>query len=110
MFVTKLRMWTATVRNLHFRNLFSWAGALFIYYPFIILGSILRPLGRSHLIPIYESYHGKTLERIRQDVYDRFFTRIEQRFTKKDIMTLKDTFSNVIVSDQLPYWHFLLKR
>jgi len=110
MLATRLRLRTAAVRNFHFRNLFSWAGALFIYFPFIILGSILRPLGMSHLIPLYESYHGKTLKRIRQDVYDRFFTRIEQRFTKEEIMTLKDTFSNVIVSDQLPYWHFLLER
>jgi SAM-dependent methyltransferase len=110
MLATRLRLRTASVRNSHFRNLFSWAGALFIYFPFIILGSILRPLGGSHLIPLYESYHGKTLKRIRQDVYDRFFTRIEQRFTKKEIMALKDTFSNVIVSNQLPYWHFLLKR
>jgi len=110
MFASMLRMQTASVRNSHFRKFFSWAGVLFIYYPFIILGSILRPLGRSHLTPLYESYHGKTLKRIRQDVYDRFFTRIEQRFTKKEIMTLKDTFSNVIVSNQLPYWHFLLKR
>jgi len=110
MFATRLRLQTASVRNSHFRNLFSWAGVLFIYYPFIILGSILRPLGKSQLVPLYEAYHGKTLERIRQDVYDRFFTRIEQRFTKKEIMTLKDTFSNVIVSNQLPYWHFLLQR
>jgi len=110
MLATRLRMRTASVRNSHFRNLFSLAGVLFIYYPFIILGSILGSLGMSHLIPLYESYHGKTLERIRQDVYDRFFTGIEQRFTKKEIMTLKDTFSNVIVSNQLPYWHFLLKR
>jgi len=110
MFATRLRLQTASVRNSHFRNLFSWAGVLFIYYPFIIFGSILRPLGKSQLVPLYEAYHGKTLERIRQDVYDRFFTRIEQRFTKKEIMTLKDTFSNVIVSNQLPYWHFLLQR
>jgi SAM-dependent methyltransferase len=110
MLATRLRLRTASVRNSHFRNLFSWAGALFIYFPFIILGSILRPLGGGHLIPLYESYHGKTLKRIRQDVYDRFFTRIEQRFTKKEIMALKNTFSNVIVSNQLPYWHFLLKR
>jgi SAM-dependent methyltransferase len=110
MFATRLRLQTASVKNFHFRNFFSWAGVLLIYYPFIILGSILRPLGRSHLIPLYESYRGKTLERIRQDVYDRFFTRIEQRFTREEIMTLKDTFSNVIVSNQLPYWHFLVKR
>jgi len=110
MFATRLRLQVASVKNSHFRNLFSWVGVLLIYYPFIILGSILCPLGRSHLIPLYESYHGKTLERIRQDVYDRFFTRIEQRFTREEIMTLKDTFSNVIVSNQLPYWHFLVKR
>ena len=110
MLATRLRLRTGSIRNSIFRNIFSWFGVLFFYLPFIILGSILRPLGRSHLIPLYEAYHGKTLERIRQDVYDRFFTRIEQRFTKKEIMTLKDTFSNVIVSNQLPYWHFLVKR
>jgi hypothetical protein len=110
MLATRLRLRTASIRNSKFRNIFSWVGVFFFYLPFIILGSILRPLGRSHLIPLYESYHGKTLKRIRQDVYDRFFTRIEQRFTKKEIMALKDTFSNVIVSNQLPYWHFLLKR
>jgi len=110
MFATRLRLKAASVKNSHFRNLFSWAGVLFIYYPFIILGSILRHLGGSHLVPLYESYHDKTLERIRQDVYDRFFTRIEQRFTREEIITLKDTFSSVIVSNQLPYWHFLVKR
>jgi len=110
MLATRLRLWTASVRNSKFRNIFSWVGVLFFYLSFIILGSILRPLGKSHLVPLYESYHGKTLERIRQDVYDRFFTRIEQRFTREEIMTLKDTFSNVIVSNQLPYWHFLVKR
>jgi SAM-dependent methyltransferase len=110
MFATRLRLQVASVKNSHFRNLFSWAGVLLVYYPFIILGSIFRLLGRSHLIPLYESYHDKTLERIRQDVYDRFFTRIEQRFTREEIMTLKETFSNVIVSNQLPYWHFLVKR
>jgi SAM-dependent methyltransferase len=110
MLATSLRLGTASIRNSKFRNIFSWAGVLFFYLPFIILGSILRPLGKSQLVPLYEAYHGKTLERIRQDVYDRFFTRIEQRFTKKEIMTLKDAFSNVIVSNQLPYWHFLLKR
>jgi SAM-dependent methyltransferase len=110
MFATRIRLQAASVKNSHFRNLFSWIGVLFFYLPFILLGSILRSPGRSHLVPLYESYHSKTLERIRQDVYDRFFTRIEQRFTREEIMTLKDTFSNVIVSDHLPYWHFLLER
>jgi SAM-dependent methyltransferase len=68
MFATMLRLRTASVRNSHFRNLFSWAGVIFIYYPFVILGSILRPLGMSHLIPLYESYHSKTLSG-----FDRMF-------------------------------------
>ena len=61
MFATRLRLQAASVRNSHFRNLFCWAGVFFVYYPFIILGSIFRLLGRSHLIPLYESYHDKTL-------------------------------------------------
>ena len=81
---------------------FSIYHLLFLVQYYGLLGNLTFPL--------YESYHGKTLERIRQDVYDRFFTRIEQRFTREEIMTLKDTFSNVIVSNQLPYWHFLVKR
>ena len=50
------------------------------------------------------------LRRIEQDVYDRFFTRIEQRVTRREIETLRDTFGTVTVADGLPYWHFLCER
>ena len=68
------------------------------------------PIGFSKYVPLYESYNGKGMERIRQDVYDRFFTSIEQRFSKKQIMELRDTFSDVIISEQLPYWHFICEK
>jgi hypothetical protein len=71
---------------------------------------VLRPFGLSRLVPLYDFYRGKSFLRIRQDVYDRFFTRIEQRFTKRRILSLADTFREVSVSDRPPYWHFLCRR
>ena len=70
----------------------------------------MRPLGLASKVPLYDFYRGKSLRRIRQDVYDRFFTRIEQRFRKEEILALRDTFREVVVSDDPPYWHFLCRR
>jgi len=105
--VTALRLMTSKVRSPSFRTIFTWFAAFIFYLPFLALGKAVHPLGLSHHIPLYEAYQGKSLERIRQDVYDRFFTRIEQRFSKKQILALKDTFDEVTISNQLPYWHFL---
>lgn len=108
--VTRLRLTVATQRSALFREVFTWFGTIGIYLPLLALGTALRPIGLSHCIPLYEGYKGKSLNRIRQDVYDRFFTRIEQRFSKKQITTLDDTFSKVIISDKLPYWHFICQK
>jgi hypothetical protein len=50
------------------------------------------------------------VRRIQQDVYDRFFTRIEQRVSRAQINELRNDFTDVQISDALPYWHFLLIR
>ena len=72
---------------------------------------ILSMLGaHATKVPFYSIYGHMNLGRIRQDVYDRFFTRIEQRVSKKEILKLSDTFSEIIVSDGLPYWHFLCRK
>lgn len=102
-----MRRKVSKYRNPIFRAIFSWFVTITCYVPLILLGTVLQLLGISNRVPLYEAYHGKTLNRIRQDAYDRFFTTIEQRYTKKDIMELEDTFSEVIISDQLPYWHFV---
>ena len=96
--------------NPAFRTAFTWVAAFTLYLPLISLGAFLRPLGLSGKIPLYDFYHGKSLHRIRQDVYDRFFTSIEQRFSRQEILQLADTFEKVIVSDQLPLWHFLCEK
>lgn len=108
--VTKIRLLAAHIKNPTLRDILCFSGALGIYLPLVWLGSLLKPLGLSQYVPLYEGYHGKGLERIRQDVYDRFFTRIEQRVSKKEIMELEDAFKKITVSDQLPYWHFLCER
>ncbi|MCI0488597.1 MAG: class I SAM-dependent methyltransferase [Blastocatellia bacterium] len=108
--VTGLRRLVSRIRNPFFRLSFSWLTVVLVYLPLVCLGWILKPVGLAPFVPLYEGYHGKSLQGIRQDVYDRFFTRIEQRFSRKQILALKDTFNKVVVSDHLPYWHFLCQE
>ncbi|TEB09474.1 class I SAM-dependent methyltransferase [Pelotomaculum propionicicum] len=108
--VSMMRMPLSKARNPLFRNIFTWLAAAGIYMPLILLGKILKPVGLAKYIPLYEAYNGKSFKGICQDVYDRFFTRIEQRFSKTQINTLFDTFTGVTVSPQMPYWHFICKR
>jgi SAM-dependent methyltransferase len=100
----------SSIRSPRFRSTFSLFGAVAIYRPLVVLGSLLRPLGLGGAVPLYEVYRGKGLRRIQQDVYDRFFTRIEQRVSRAQIAELGRDFSEVRISDSLPYWHFLLGR
>lgn len=107
---TALRKTVTRIRNPFLRSSFTWLATILIYLPLIWLGKFSGLLGLSQFIPLYDGYNKKSTERISQDVYDRFFTRIEQRFSKKQILSLKDSFNEVTVSDRLPYWHFVCKR
>ncbi len=108
--VNLLRRAVCKTKNAAFRLAFTWIAMFLLYHPLIALGFVLRPFGLSKHVPLFQFYHDKSLERIRQDVYDRFFTHIEQRFSRAQIATLKDTFSKVTISDSLPVWHFLCER
>jgi SAM-dependent methyltransferase len=105
--VSGLRRLTSRVRGSRSREGFTWALTLSVYVPLLSIGRGLNVVGLARFVPLYETYNGKSLRRIRQDVYDRFFTRIEQRVTRASIVGLKDTFASVTVSPNLPYWHFL---
>ncbi|MFP4474771.1 MAG: class I SAM-dependent methyltransferase [Desulfatibacillaceae bacterium] len=104
-----VRRAASRVRSPVFRDLFTTAAARGLYMPFILLGKAAALLGLGNRVPLYEYYNDKSMQRIRQDVYDRFFTSIEQRFTKKEILALRDTFAEVVVSECQPYWHFLCR-
>ncbi|MBS4097411.1 MAG: class I SAM-dependent methyltransferase [Sulfuricella sp.] len=108
--VTAVRLVAARIRNPGFRSVFTLLGACCVYLPLVWFGRLLEPFGLARHVPLHEAYKGKSLGRIRQDVYDRFFTRIEQRFSRKQIATLKDSFSEVTISERWPYWHFLCRR
>jgi SAM-dependent methyltransferase len=108
--VTAARKFLARIRSPLFRTAFSFIGTVFVYLPLVLLGRLLDPLGLARYVPLYEFYRNKSFKRIRQDVYDRFFTRIEQRVTRAQILTLQSHFKSVTISDHLPYWHFLLVR
>jgi SAM-dependent methyltransferase len=108
--VTGIRLALSRTESKPLRSVLTWALMIGVYLPMISLGHAVRPLGLAGKIPLYDFYRGKSFLRIRQDVYDRFFTRIEQRFRKEEILALKDTFREVIVSGDPPYWHFLCRR
>jgi SAM-dependent methyltransferase len=105
--VTGIRFLTWRVRGARSRATIAWSLALTLYAPILALGRGLDLFRIGRFVPLYETYKGDNLRRIKQDVYDRFFTRIEQRVTKPSILRLRDTFSRVTISPNLPYWHFL---
>lgn len=81
-----------------------------VYRPMVGAGHLARKLGVDAPVPLYESYRGKSIDRIEQDAYDRFFTSIEQRVTREQIRAALPAQWNVRFSDNEPYWHFLVER
>ena len=107
--VTVLRLWLCKIENRKARRVMAKLLMFLLYVPLIGLGALLKPFGLSSHVPLYDSYHD-SLARLEQDVYDRFFTRIEQRVTRKEIQELRDTFSRVEFPGNYPYYHFLCER
>lgn len=80
--------------------------AAIIYFPLARLSFLLSKLGFStHLIPL-SSYKNLSFYTMRTDSLDRFGTKLEQRFSKKQILKMltDNGFSDIQFSDSLPYW------
>ncbi len=108
--VNAIRLTVSRIRSTTFRKAFSVTVAATVYVPLVWLGRLLDIANVGKHVPLYEGYKDLGFKQIEQDVYDRFFTRIEQRVSRKEIEGLRDTFRQVIVSDGLPYHHFLCRR
>ncbi len=104
---TPLRRLMCGVESPSIRNAFSWFATVVFYMPFIALGWLLRPFGLSKYVPLYDEHQWAGFDGMRHSAYDRFFTRIEQRVTRKQIEALEDTFRRVRVADGQAYWHFV---
>ena len=108
--VTAVREVLARVRRPSLRTAITWLITLSVYWPVSVLGRWLAPLGAARWLPLAEAYAGKSVRRLRQDVYDRFFTAIEQRFTRREIESWAADLGDIRVSERQPYWHFLITR
>ena len=80
--------------------------ALFIYFPLSRLALIIDKLGIKFDNMPLSSYKDTSFYTMRTDALDRFGTRLEQRFTKKEICTMMQNagLTNIKFSKDLPYW------
>jgi SAM-dependent methyltransferase len=107
--VTAARRSLGRVESERGRRRISRALAWAVYRPMVAIGSVAQRAGVDAPVPLYESYRGKSIDRIEQDAYDRFFTSIEQRVSRAEIERAFSGF-DVSVSDSEPYWHFSVTR
>jgi SAM-dependent methyltransferase len=109
--VTGLRLAVSRVRSPAFRTLFSRAVVVLVYLPLLTAGRVLERTGLADRVPLHEGYRdNRSLRVLEQNAYNRFFNRIEQRVSRRDIEALRDSFREVVISEQMPYWHFLCRR
>ena len=83
--------------------------AIFIYMPFILLSRLFNKMGFKKFadkIPL-STYKDKSFFIIRNDALDRFGTKLEHRFTRKQIHDMMSAcgLNNIIFSEKIPYWH-----
>ena len=86
--------------------------ALVIYLPLVLLTRLLNVAfgNKKWMQKIPLSYYSdKTFRIIRNDALDRFGTPLEQRFSKEEITQLMKNagLSNIVFSNNEPYWHML---
>lgn len=83
--------------------------AVTFYMPWVLAGRALKGLGMKKLaskLPL-SIYQTKSFYVIRNDSLDRFGTKLEQRFTRKQIEEMMNNagIQNVRFSEEMPYWH-----
>ncbi len=80
--------------------------ALLVYLPLARLAGCLEGLGMNVDNMPLSAYRDKSLYTLRTDALDRFGTRLEQRFSKKQIaeMMSRAGLEKIRFSDQKPYW------
>lgn len=83
--------------------------AVLLYMPFVLTGKLLHFTGLKNLakkIPLSD-YRDKTFFVIRNDSLDRFGTKLEQRFSKQQVIELmeKSGLVDIVVSPSSPYYH-----
>jgi SAM-dependent methyltransferase len=80
--------------------------AVAVYWPLARFAVLVERAGFSPSVIPLESYRNRKLYVMRTDAYDRFCTRLEQRFTRRQIeqMLTGAGFYDIRFSDKAPYW------
>ena len=106
-----LRLILCNIENNKFRIIITYFLTIFLYYPFILVGKVFKKIRLKEINLPLNYYIGMEFNRVAQDCYDRFFTNIENRYSKEMI---KDIFikhySNIQISKKRPHWHFNLSN
>lgn len=80
--------------------------ALFIYYPLAKFSKVLSKFKLNVFNLPLSDYKNKSFYTMRTDALDRFGTKLERRFSKKEIEILlkKHGFKDIKFSPNMPYW------
>jgi SAM-dependent methyltransferase len=80
--------------------------AVAVYWPLGRLAALVERAGFSPAAIPLESYRHRKFYVMQTDAYDRFCTRLEQRFTRCQIDTMlrEAGFDDIHFSDEVPYW------
>lgn len=88
--------------------------AVCVYMPIILIVKFLLFMGLTKLalkLPL-SAYHNKSFFIIRNDSLDRFGTRLEQRFSAKQVKEMMENagLSDIVISPKTPYYHAIGKK
>ena len=88
--------------------------AILFYMPFILFGRLVKWLGFKDLakrMPLH-GYQNRSFFMIRNDALDRFGTRLEQRFSKKQVIEMMEAagLTDIVISDGIPFYHAVGKK
>ena len=85
-----------------------------VYFPLVSASRIFSRIGMKRFakkIPLAD-YSNKAFFVMRNDALDRFGTRLEQRFTREQVIEMMQAsgLTDIIISDGTPYWHGIGKK
>lgn len=88
------------------KYMLSQAIALLIYWPLARSAKFLENVGFSVDNFPLSTYRNNSFYTMRTDAFDRFATRLEQRFTKKQIQVMMETadLERIVFSEKTPFW------
>lgn len=88
--------------------------AIIFYMPFIFVGRLIKFLGFKRLaerMPLH-GYQNRSFFMIRNDTLDRFGTRLEQRFSAKQIIEMMESagLTDIVMSTGIPLYHAIGRK